>query len=295
MNYCLGTVQFGTDYGVQGGKQPSFDSVCDMLNYAILQGVDIFDTAAVYGNAEGVLGRYVNSNYELSRNIRFISKLRPDVFAQKHSSEWRDIVRRCATDSLNIIGIDCFYAYLFHNAVYINDENAVRALSSVKDTGVAQHIGISVYSPEEAMKALEFDEIEVVQVPYNIFDRRLDKCGFFEKAQDKGVEVYARSSLLQGLVVMEPDSIPEKMQFARNYLIKYRSICRDYNMRELDVAVSYVTQKQGIDYIVFGVDNINQLQEYIALQNTHLPDEMIDRIDTVFANVEERLVNPSMW
>ena len=295
MKYCLGTVQFGIDYGVQGGKQPEFEDVSKILDYAITHNIDNFDTASAYGNAEKRLGKFVKVNPTVACNMRFISKLKPDAFAKKSIEEWGDIARQCATDSLNTIGINKFYAYLFHNAAYINDENAVRALVSVKKHNLAECIGASVYSPEEAMKALEFDEIDVIQVPYNVFDRRLDKCGFFDKAHKKGVKVYARSSLLQGLVVMEPDNLPKQMQFAQDYLIKFRDICRDYDMSALQTAIGCVAQKQGIDYIVFGVDNINQLQEYIALQDTHLPEEMIDRIDTTFDEVEERFVNPSMW
>ena len=46
---------------------------------------------------------------------------------------------------------------------------------------------------------------------------------------------------------------------------------------------------------MFGVDNIKQLEEYIALRDSTIPTKMIDEIDKVFETVEEKLVNPVLW
>lgn len=295
MKYCLGTVQFGTDYGVQGAKQPDIDAVYEMINYAIAHGIDNYDTAYAYGNAEEVLGGFVRDNPMRGDKMRFISKLNPKAFENVESKQWKDVAIQNAKTSLSIIGINKFHAYLFHNATYIKDESAVKALYSVKREGLTEHIGASIYSPNEAMKALEYDEIDVIQVPYNVFDRRLETCGFLDKAHRKGIKVYARSSMLQGIAVMDPNSLPENMSFAKRYVEQFHAICSDYNVEPLNTAIAYVAEKQNIDYIVFGVDNLVQLQEYMELQDTHLPYKMIDRIDNTFAEVEERLVNPSMW
>ncbi len=295
MKYCLGTVQFGTDYGVQGVKQPDIDSVYKMLQYSIEKGIDVFDTASAYGNAEEVLGGFVRDNPKYVDSMRFVSKLNPKAFETIESKQWTGIAIQNARASLKKIGVDKLYAYLLHNATYIKDMQAVKALCAVRRKGLSEHIGVSIYSPDEAMIALEHDEIDVIQVPYNVFDRRLDKCGFFEKAHRKGVKVFARSSLLQGLATMNPDTLPERMSFARRYVEQFYSICNEYRIVPLNAAIGYVAGKRGIDYIVFGVDNLEQLREYIKLQDTHLPDDMINRIDNSFEKVEERLVNPSMW
>ena len=80
-----------------------------------------------------------------------------------------------------------------------------------------------------------------------------------------------------------------------DYLLKYDAICKEYSVPKLDAAIGYVTQRQEIDYVVFGVDNQKQLEEYISLENNHLSEEMINRIDEVFNNVPEKLVNPVLW
>lgn len=295
MNYCLGTVQFGTSYGIQGNGQPRHEDVYDMVTFAIEHGITHFDTASAYGEAEDVLGGYIRSKPEMAARMNIVSKLKPDAFLNSHKTEWKKIAVGNAKQSLSRLGIDHFSAYLFHNASFIFDEKAIDALAVVKEEGLTDCTGVSIYTPEEAMKALSYQTIGAIQIPYNLFDRRLDKRGFFTEARKKGVTVYARSSLLQGLAVMDPEKLPERVGFAKDYLLKYDAICKEFSVPKLNAAIGYVVQRQGIDYIVFGVDNHRQLEEYVSLENTQLPEEMINRIDEVFINAPEKLVNPVMW
>lgn len=295
MNYCLGTVQFGVNYGIQGNGQPKHEAVYDMLSYAIEHGIEQFDTASAYGEAEDVLGGYVRAYSDKAAQMNIVSKLKPDAFVNADRKEWARVAVDNANESLRRLGISHFSAYLFHNASFIFDEEAVNALNTVKTEGVASRIGVSIYTPEEAMKALEYSQIEAIQIPYNLFDRRLDKCGFFKRAKEKGITVYARSSLLQGLAVMDPDNLPERVAFARDYLLEYDTICKAFSVSKLNAAIAYVAQKYGIDFVVFGVDNKQQLEEYISLKHNTLPDEMVKQIDKVFYDVPEKLVNPVLW
>lgn len=295
MKYCLGTVQFGINYGIQGNTQPRYEDVYDILNYAIDHGILQFDTAAAYGEAENVLGSYIRSMPDKAMDMNIVSKLSPDSFSSSDKTEWKQIAVTKARESLLRLGIERFSAFLFHNATLIYDENAVAALTAVKEAGLTDCIGVSVYTPEEAMKALSYSQLGAIQIPYNLFDKRLDKCGFFEKAKDRNIIIYARSSLLQGLAVMDPYNLPDRVSFAKEYLLKYDAICKEYAVSKLNAAIGYVAQKDDIDYIVFGVDNMTQLKEYLSLENKYLPASMIASIDEIFDNTPEKLVNPTMW
>ncbi len=295
MKYCLGTVQFGLNYGIQGNGQPLEEKTFEMLDFAIDNGVDILDTASAYGDAEIILGNYIRANPEKAEKISIVSKLKPDAFTNGNKSEWGTIAVKNAEESRERLGIKKFAAYLFHNAAHIFDNDAVNALETVKKKGITDRIGVSIYTPEEAMKALEYPSITAIQIPYNLFDQRLDSRGFFEKARTQDVLVFARSSLLQGLAVINPDSLPSKVSFAEDYLRKFVAICDDYGVPPLNAAVGYVGCKNEIDYVVFGVDNISQLNEYISIRDTGLPKSMVQRIRKTFTSVEERLVNPVLW
>lgn len=293
MKLCLGTVQFGMDYGVQGAHKPSQKTTDSILNKAIENKIYHFDTAAVYGNAEEVVGSYFLKKGLQGQKI--ISKLPADAFDGQPKEKWKDIVLQNASKSFKNLHSGTLEAYLFHNAGYIFNEDAVKALHSAVEEGFARHAGVSVYMPAEAMKALEYPEIDIIQIPYNVFDRRLDKCGFFEKADEKGIEVYARSSLLQGLALMEPEILPENMKFASGYLKRFRKICESYGISLLEAAVGYVGKHKGIAYVVFGVDSQEQLKEYVSMRDKSVSDELLKKLEQEFEIVEEKLVNPTLW
>lgn len=73
MKLALGTVQFGMDYGVQGGIQPAEETVEGILSCAIDKGIGYFDTASAYGNAEEILGRYIKKNREKAEKMQLVS------------------------------------------------------------------------------------------------------------------------------------------------------------------------------------------------------------------------------
>ena len=54
MQLCLGTVQFGMDYGIIGQKKPSVEDSVVCLDYATQNGISAIDTATAYGTAEEV-------------------------------------------------------------------------------------------------------------------------------------------------------------------------------------------------------------------------------------------------
>lgn len=295
MKLCLGTAQFGMNYGIQGADRESYDKIDEVIDLARDHGIHSFDSASAYGEAEDVLGHYIKHHPGAGDDMEIVSKLSPEAFKDVPVEQWREIAVASAKRDLDALHIPQLKAYLFHSAALIFDPNAVAALNGVRESGLAQMVGASVYHPEEAMKALEYDEIRMIQIPYNVLDRRLDRCGFFDRAAERGVLVFARSTLLQGLLMMDPEHLPDKMTFAAPYLRRFLSVCAQYDRTPLETAVSYVGQHKGIDHVVFGVDNPEQLKEYIAVAERGIPDEMVRDLDAAFEDVEERLVTPYLW
>ncbi len=295
MDFCLGTVQLGMRYGIQNSERPSPSEVVDILSAALNVGIHYFDTAAAYGEAEQVLGTFAAENLEQAKHMNIISKLRPEAFEDAPCEKWKTIAIQQAKESAKRVRTTQLTAYLFHKASFIFDTTAVEALDVVRKEGIAKRIGVSVYSPKEALKALEYPQIGIIQVPYNVFDQRLDQCGFFDMAKKQGVQIFARSSLLQGLLAMQPSRLPRHMDFAKPYLLKFLSICDDYCLSPLQAAIGYVASHPHIDYVVFGVDNTRQLFEYSAVLREKLPSQVRDTLADVFHEVDEKLVNPSFW
>lgn len=295
MEYVLGTVQFGMEYGIQGAHRLSRELIYSIIDRAIEHGITVFDTASLYGDAEKILGEYLIQREDDGIHIKIVSKLASNVFDGCPKEQWKQIAIENISASLSRLNLTKLEAFLFHNASYIFDKDAVKALYSTVEKGLAYKVGVSVYTPQEALKALEYDEIGVIQIPYNLFDHRLDKCGFFERAREKKVKVYARSSLLQGLIMMDPDKLPARVRFAEKYIRTLRGICEEYNITPLEAAVSYAANHKGIDFIIFGVDSIEQLSGYIDMKSRPISAELEERLSAEFRDVEDKLVNPTLW
>ncbi|NIO19559.1 MAG: hypothetical protein GTN76_02115 [Candidatus Aenigmarchaeota archaeon] len=52
-------------------------------------------------------------------------------------------------------------------------------------SGRVETIGISIYSPNKAIKALRTEGIDMVQLPTNILDRRFEDAGVFKLADER--------------------------------------------------------------------------------------------------------------
>ena len=63
MELCIGTVQFGMDYGINGKKRTPVSECIACFDYAIQNGIKAIDTAEAYGDAEEILARFDASDY----------------------------------------------------------------------------------------------------------------------------------------------------------------------------------------------------------------------------------------
>ena len=283
----LGTVQLGMPYGISNTSgQPDEITAMSILDAALRGGIDTFDTAAAYGTSEEVIGHWIAAR-SLSGKVRIISKLPSSVGADERA------VLSSITVSLKRLNIPKLDGYLLHSPADMESEVVMEGLKAAQDGGYVSYIGVSIYTPEEAIRAAELG-FEYIQIPYNVLDQRLDKCGFFELAKERGMKVFARGPLLQGLLVLEPRKVPSRLAYARPYVEKFRAIATAHGLSPVEAAFVYVFAHPGIDHIVFGVDTIVQLREILSMRMAD-NDECAKELRANFNDVEDRVINPSIW
>ena len=229
---CLGTVQFGMQYGINDryGK-PSKQQVFTMLDHALENGINYIDTAVAYGDAEELLGEYgVNR-----KGLKVISKLKPNLIDDNCSNP-EEVVEQEIKGSLARLRLDSLDGYLLHTPQNIYNEGIMTGLQKCKDMGLISNLGVSIYEEQHALDAAGNGLIDYIQVPYSIFDQRLDRTDFFTTARQNGVRVFARSAFLQGLIIMEDERIPDHLSLARRYLKIYDSIISKYGYSRVQAA-----------------------------------------------------------
>lgn len=292
---CLGTVQFGLDYGVNNkvGK-PNKSVVFEMLDIAVDRGILYIDTAAAYGNAEELLGEYLLSRGGKSK-FEIISKLRPNLI-DNQSKNCEDIIEKEIAKSLRKMNIEVLNGYLLHTPSNFYDSRIIEGLVRCKEKGLVKNIGVSIYKFNHAMDVVDSDIVDYIQVPYNIFDQRMEHDHFFEIAKKNKVKVFARSAFLQGLLLMDSNNLPQYLKHAKVYLDQFDDVLQKYNMSRDEGAIIFSYQNPKIDYLVFGVDNCEQLIRNIDLMEMNeCKQDFIQEIKERFYNIDESIIFPSLW
>lgn len=289
---CLGTVQFGLEYGINNiHGQPLKKDVFHMLDGAIEQGIKCFDTAFAYGNAEELLGDYGINRHK----VHVISKLKPNLIAENDINTSK-IVEDQIVQSLRRIKIDVLDGYLLHTPTDFYNERIIEALQCCREKGLIKHFGVSIYETKHALDVVASGVVDYIQVPYSLFDQRLDRTEFFKLAKKNNVTVFGRSAFLQGLILMEEDKIPEHLVKAKAYLRQFDDIINKYNFSRVEAAFLFSYTHSGIDYVVFGVDNSGQLKEDIDISQRNLDfAECRGELSKYFQTIEDSIIFPSLW
>jgi len=292
---CLGTVQFGLEYGVNNktGK-PGPDEVFAMLDYALEHGIEYIDTAVAYGNAEELLGEYFNSR-EVSADLKVISKLMPNLIADD-CTDAEPLVIKEVEKSLKRLQLNSLEGYLLHTPANFYNPGIMRGLKHAKDLGLIKNLGVSIYETQHALDVVNSGLVDYIQVPYNIFDQRLEKNEFFSLAHANGVMVFGRAPFLQGLLFMQSQEVPEHLARARDYLQEFEGIISRYNLIRAEASLLFSAQNPGIDRVVFGVDNLTQLKEDIAVIANYSNDTSCrEELKRHFLSMEKEIIFPSLW
>ena len=295
MRLCIGTVQFGMDYGVQGGARPSLADAVAMLDYATQNGADAIDTAAAYGTAEEVVGEFLSRKTLPRESVQVISKFGMGVFEGADVAAYPQRLKAAAETSLKRLRTGYLDAFICHVPSAAGDEAVVSAMSALKESGLVRHIGFSIYETDEAMACMAAGTVDFMQAPFSVFDQRMRAAGVLAKAAAKGVDVHTRSAFVQGLMLMDAEAIPAHLAAAKSYVCELDALCREHGITRRALALAYVKAQPEISHLVFGVDNLCQLKEIVADFRRGVPAEVVDGIAERFASVPADIFMPNKW
>lgn len=292
---CLGTVQFGMKYGINNKYgQPSVEDCFEMFDIALDSGINKIDTAAAYGSAEELIGKYIYERCN-TKDIQIISKLRPNILSTDNRTP-QQIVRTQAIASLNRMHVDVLDGYLLHTPEYIYNADIVEGLQKIKKEGLVKNIGVSIYDIKEGFAAIDTGVVDYVQLPYSVFDQRGMDENFIEKAKKSNITIYCRSAFLQGLILMKEDEVPNNLSESKEYIKIFNELIEKYDVDARDVLIHFVNDNKYVDYLVFGVDTKEQLLYDIeSAKKKSIPSELITEIEEKLKDIGKSIIIPSLW
>lgn len=287
MRIGIGSAQFGLDYGISNstGKIPA-EGVEHILSIAIESGIDLIDTSPYYGDAETVIGSLPSS-----REFNIVSKTAA-IDAPSITADTAMIVRKRLIQSLKALKREHIYGLIIHRTSDIRKKGASHlfdALQSIKNDGLVEKIGISIYTEEEADIALGMADLDIIQAPVSLFNQSLIRSGALDTFQSKGIEIHARSIFMQGALFLDPLALPRPLLSLQHHLEKLRALASAEGVSLHCLALNFVRSIECIKYCIVGIDSPDHLSELNNCKVMTLPDM------TEFHLESEMLRDPSMW
>lgn len=287
MKLAIGTVQFGTEYGVNssnGKVDPK--EVQKILKIAKSNKINLLDTAVSYGTSEEVIGKIDVTDFKVVTKTRYFENHEINNHEVK-------LLKNDFYNSLKKLNQDSVYGLLIHNAGDLLKPGAdkiINQLQKLKQSKQVMKIGVSIYNKEQLQFIINNFDIDLVQLPFSIFDRRMFENGMLNKLKNNSIEVHGRSVFLQGLLLMSQQNRPNKFD-TWNYLWKiWHEWLNDNKITALEATIRYAYSIKEITKIIVGVDNEKQLIEIIKAFEGVLP-----QIPSELYTNDANLLNPSNW
>jgi aryl-alcohol dehydrogenase-like predicted oxidoreductase len=285
---ALGSAQFGQRYGVANRSGPPPQEAVDaIVARARGAGVDTVDTAIGYGDSEAMLGAAGVDG------LRVVTKLPALAVAAAEVEGW---VRAQVGASLARLGVPALHGLLLHQPSDLLGDTAISralvdALGALKADGLVAKIGASVYHPAQLDALANVMALDLVQVPYNVLDRRFDESGWLDRLRASGTEIHVRSVFLQGLLLLDTNEMPNEF-FARFHstLDAWRTWVRERGVGPLAAALGFVLADARVDRAVVGCDSLAQWDEILAHAGARVPD-----VPAHLRSDDLALINPVNW
>lgn len=194
------------------------DQVSKMIDAYIEAGGNYFDTAWAYPNSEAALGKAL-----VARHPRDSFHIASKCITWSHCTGTDDLERQLQ-ETLANLGTDYVDVYLMHNlggkrTASFETYDAWDFVRSVKERGLAKHIGFSAHCTPEELEGFcqQYPEAEVVQLQVNYLD--WDNPSFRERecvevAKRHGMPIIAMEPVKGGILADPPTAVRELLDEA---------------------------------------------------------------------------------
>jgi aryl-alcohol dehydrogenase-like predicted oxidoreductase len=276
-----------------------------LVEICIEAGVNLFDTADMYslGKAEEVLGQALGAR---RKDIVLATKafMRLEPGANKSGLSRRHILEACEA-SLRRLGtdyIDLYQAHSFDSLTPLDE--TLRAFDDLTRAGKIRYAGCSNYSGWQLMKALSVsDRLGIPryisqQINYSLLARDAEH-ELAPAGLDQRIGVMVWSPLQGGLLSgkfrrgeakpsesrLNSLDAPGTIDEARLYRIvdALAEIAGQRGVSISQAALNWVMRKPGVDTVIVGARNEQQLRDNLAAANWTLTGAEMERLDEVSA------------
>ncbi len=281
----IGTANFEKGYGISNSPGFSEKKISQLIKFIKKNKIYSIDTAISYRSVEKKLGK---TNLKKLKLYTKIPKLPKEC---KNLEKW---LNKIINKSLIDLNIKSFEGIFIHN---INDllnqkynYELYNYLTSLKHKGIVKKIGVSIYDFGDFFRVLENFKFDIVQLPFNILDRRLLLNNNIKKIKKKKMEIHVRSVFLQGLLLQDYTDIPNYFKNQKNIFKIWEQWCLKNDLTKIQTCLNFVTSFRNIDKIIIGINSISHLEEI----SNCLIKKKLKYPNQIYSN-NLNLIDPRKW
>lgn len=303
---CLGCMNFGN-------QTPEADSL-DIMDHAIGQGINFFDTANVYsrGISEITVGKALQRNGKRDRIVlatKVNGRMNDDDILAAGISR-RHIIAQCEA-SLKRLQTDYIDLYQMHRpSSNIPIDETLRALEDLIRAGKVRYIGSSTYPAWRVMesiwvaKELGLNRFVSEQPPYHLLDRSIER-ELIPLAQSYGIAILPWSPLARGFLTgkyRRGEALPTDSRFAtdinRSAAMERRAnqhfseasfdlldvviqLADEKDCSPSQIALAWVNSKPGVTSAIIGPRTMAHLVDNLGATDVELSAADHERLDAV--------------
>jgi aryl-alcohol dehydrogenase-like predicted oxidoreductase len=294
---CLGTMNFGW--------QTSEEDSHAIMDRALAEGVNFFDTANVYGFDQGkgrteeVLGTWFAQGGERREKTVLATKVYGSMTDWPNDTflSARNIVRACE-GSLRRLQTDWIDLYQFHHVdlrtpweeIWQACETLV-AQGKVLYVGSSNHAGWQIAAANEAAARRNFQGLVSEQSIYNLLTRHAE-LEVIPAARHYGVGIIPWSplhgGLLAGALAKEEGSrryegrAKNDLDRHRPALERYEGFCREQGHEPADVGLAWLLHQPAVTAPIVGPRTMAQFEGSLRALEVSLDDDALARLDEIF-------------
>jgi len=300
----LGTMTFdkeGGSYSAIMGATGQ-ELATKMVNLSLDAGINIFDTANVYGSgvSETMLGKALSNK---RKDVLIATKLYNTMtFGPNDLGTSRLAIMREVEASLNRLGTDYIDLYQVHGFDTTTPlEETLKALDDLVRQGKVRYIGLSNFSAWQIAKAdglaklLGTEKFCSVQAYYSLVGRELER-EIIPASIDLGLGTMIVSPLAAGFLSGKYtrnseatgrranfDYPPVEKEQGYNIVDKLKEIAESKNASVAQISLAWLLHKQGVTTVIIGARNQEQLTDNLGATDIDLTKEEIKQLDEVSA------------
>jgi aryl-alcohol dehydrogenase-like predicted oxidoreductase len=290
----LGTWPFGGGMGAMDDQ-----TAIAITRAAIDNGINLIDTAQVYGESEERLGKALKDGY---RDRCFLAT---KVWRERDNDYSPAAIFAAMDDSLRKLDVDYVDLYQIHHPdpSYPLDQT-MEALDRLREQGKTRYIGVSNFWVEHMEEALTTTRLHTNQPRYNMLDRRIE-AEVLPFCERNGIGIMAHSPLAKGLLTgryrvghkfPEDDERARLSRFRGEPFAHYvkvadqlKQMAAHKSLSLIQLAIGWLLRLSSVSCVLVGAKRPDQIHEHLGAAGVTFSDDELARIESILQDTPATL------